>query len=99
MDKPTVLIVGGAWHTTDYLLPLAKTFEDAGYPTKSIGLPSARADPPVAGFSGDVAAVRDAATQLIEAKKDIIAVMHSLGASRELKLCIDWENRRTTTPE
>ena len=79
MAKPTLLIVGGAWHTADYLVPLSKIFEDAGYPTKTIGLPSVGADPPVTGFSRDVAAVHHAATQLISEGKDIIAALKSLG--------------------
>ena len=79
MSTATVLIVGGAWHTADYLHPLSKVFEDDGYPTKIIGLPSVGANPPATDFDGDVKAVRDAATQLITEKKDIIAILHSMG--------------------
>ena len=79
MEKPTVLIVGGAWHTSDYLAPLAQVFENAGYPVNFLGLPSVGASPPAKDFSGDVAAIRNIAAQLIAQNKDIIAVLHSIG--------------------
>lgn len=40
MSKPTILLVGGAWHTANYLSPLVATLEAAGYPTTALGLPS-----------------------------------------------------------
>ena len=79
MEKPTILIVGGAWHPRDYLTPLAQVFEDAGYPTRTMGLPSVGASPPAVDFSGDVAAIRNTVTRLIAENKDVIAVLHSLG--------------------
>ena len=79
MEKPTIIIVGGAWHTAEYLSPLAKVFEKDGYPVVSLGLPSSGANPAVKDFSEDVAAVRKLATTLIAEKKDIIAVLHSFG--------------------
>jgi alpha-beta hydrolase superfamily lysophospholipase len=79
MAKPTIIIVGGAWHTVDYLFLLAKVFEELGYSTKSIGLPSVGANPPVTDFSGDVAAVRNAAAEIVSENKDLIAVLHSFG--------------------
>ena len=79
MTKPTILIVGGAWHTVDYLNVLAKVFENDGYPTRTLGLPSVGSNPPATDFSGDVAAIKKIATELIAEKKDIIAVLHSFG--------------------
>ena len=79
MGKPTIFLVGGAWHTVDYLKPLADIFENVGYSTVAVGLTSVGANPPATDFSGDVAAVRNAAIQLIAEDKDIIAVLHSLG--------------------
>ena len=79
MSNPTILLVGGAWHTADYLDPLAKVFEKAGYPTVALGLPSVGASPPAPDFSIDVNAIREIVQKLIADKKEIIAVFHSLG--------------------
>ena len=66
-------------HTSDFLIPLAQVFGMAGHAAKFLGLPSVGASPPVLDFSDDVAAVRNIAFQLIAQRKDIIAVLHSLG--------------------
>ena len=74
-----MLLVGGAWHTTDYLEPLAAMLEAAGYPAVRVSLPSVGADPPKSDFGDDVAAIRDAASQLISEKKRVLAILHSYG--------------------
>ena len=79
MSNPTILIVGGAWHTAEYLGPLAKVFKEAGYPAVTLGLPSVGASPAAPDFSIDVKAIHDEATKLIADKKEVIAVLHSFG--------------------
>lgn len=79
MAKPTILLIAGAWHTADCFGPLTELLEASDYPTVSLGLPSAGASPPVSDFSGDVTAIRSAASQLIAADKEVVAVMHSYG--------------------
>ena len=79
MPNPTILLVGGGWHTAAYLDPLAQVFEKAGYPTVALGLPSVGACPPALDFSIDVDAIRSTAQRLIADKREIIAVLHSLG--------------------
>ncbi|MCJ1436719.1 hypothetical protein MMC27_006101 [Xylographa pallens] len=79
MAKPTILLVGGAWHTADYFGPLVKVFEEAGYPTFALGLPSVGANPPATDYSVDVNAIHYHATRLIAEDKEIIAVFHSMG--------------------
>lgn len=79
MAKPTILLVAGAWHTADYFGPLIKLLEATNYPTVSLGLPSVGASPPVSDFSGDVAAIRTAASELIADDKEVVAVLHSYG--------------------
>ena len=54
MSKPTVLLVGGAWHTAEYLGSLLNVFKEAGYPAVALGLPSAGASPAAPDFSVDV---------------------------------------------
>ena len=74
-----MLLVGGAWHPTDYLMPLAAMLEAAGYPAMCLSLPSVGANPPKSDFGDDVAVIRSAASQLISEKKRVLAVLHSYG--------------------
>ena len=79
MSKPTILLVGGAWHTADYLKPLATALEAADYPTIALALPSVGASPPKLDFGADVALIRSTASELAADEKHIVAVMHSFG--------------------
>ena len=79
MAKPTILLVGGAWHTADYFGPLLKVFKEEGYPAVALGLPSVGAHPAATDFSVDINVIRDQVTRLIAEKKEIIAVLHSYG--------------------
>ena len=79
MAKPAVLLVGGAWHTADYLGPLSKVFQGEGYPTVTLGLPSVGSSPAAKDFSADVNAVRDRAKRLIAEHEELIVVLHSFG--------------------
>ena len=79
MTKPTILLVGGAWHTAAYLEPLATTLEAAGYPTVTLGLPSVGANPPKSDFGADVAIIRSTVFELVSEGKRILAVLHSYG--------------------
>ena len=79
MSKPTILLVGGAWHTADYLKPLAAALEAAGYPTITLALPSVGASPSKLDFGDDVALVRSKAMDLAAEGKDTVAVLHSFG--------------------
>ena len=80
MPKPTILLVGGAWHPADYLKPLATALEGAGYPTLTLALPSVGPSPSVKlGFRDDVGLVRSTASELVCDGNDIVAVLHSFG--------------------
>lgn len=79
MSKPTILLVGGAWHTADYLGPLATVLEVSGYPAVPLGLPSVGAIPPKPDFGDDVALVRSTVSKLISEGKRVLAVLHSYG--------------------
>ena len=74
-----MLLVGGAWHTTDYLEPLAAMLETAGYLAVRVSLPSVGANPPKSDFGDDVAVIRSAASELISEKKRVLAILHSYG--------------------
>ena len=75
MPKPTILLVGGAWHTADYLKPLATALEAADYPTLTLALPSVGASPPKLDFGDDVALVRSTASELVCDGKDSAALL------------------------
>ena len=80
MPKPTILLVGGAWHPADCVKPLATALEGAGYPTLTLALPSVGPSPSVKlGFRDDVGLVRSTASELVCDGNDIVAVLHSFG--------------------
>ena len=79
MSTPTILLVGGAWHTADYLKPLATALEAADYSTITLALPSVGANPSKLDFGDDVALIRSMALNLAAEGKDIVAVLHSFG--------------------
>lgn len=80
MPKPTILLVGGAFHPESYFRSLKVTIEQAGYPTSALSLPSAGAYPPECDFSEDVFAIRSRACELVSKGKRVVAVLHSYGA-------------------
>lgn len=79
MSKPTILLVGGSWHTAEYLGPLATVLEVSGYPAVPLSLPSVGAIPPKPDFGDDVALVRSTVSKLISEGKRVLAVLHSYG--------------------
>ena len=79
MIKPTILLVGGAWHTPAYLKPLATILEATDYPTLTLALPSVDAKPAKKNFGDDVGLVRSTAEGLAADGKHMVAVMHSFG--------------------
>jgi pimeloyl-ACP methyl ester carboxylesterase len=78
--KPTIILIPGAWHTTEGFGPLESFLEKAGYPTKAIDLPSAGAHPGHPDFDQDVAEIRKAVLDLIDEGKEVVVVMHSFGS-------------------
>jgi len=80
-EKPYIALVPGAWHSPVHYQELLNLFEKAGYPTKSIQLPSVgSADPNKESVAGDAAAIREnLLLPLIDSGKDVVLVMHSYG--------------------
>jgi pimeloyl-ACP methyl ester carboxylesterase len=78
--KPTIILIPGAWHTTEGFGPLKSFLEKAGYPTKAVDLPSAGAHPGHPNFNQDVAVIRKVVLDLIDEKKEVVVVMHSFGS-------------------
>ncbi len=77
MSKPTFVLVHGAFHTSAVYDGLRMNLAAHGYPSVAVSLPSVGANPPHYDFAGDVAAIRDAVTQLVEQGRNVVVVMHS----------------------
>lgn len=77
LAKPTIVLVGGAWHEPHLYSPLSSALESAGYTVSTPALPS------VGGLqediSEDVSAVREAIISTADAGNDVVVLMHSYG--------------------
>jgi pimeloyl-ACP methyl ester carboxylesterase len=78
--KPTIILIPGAWHTTEGFGPLKSFLEKAGYPTQAVDLPSAGAHPGHPNFDQDVVEIRKVVLDLIHEGKEVVVVMHSFGS-------------------
>lgn len=79
MSKPSILLIGGAWHTPEHFRPLRNLLEKAGYAVLCPRLPTNSLYPPQDALEQGVKLVRTLATQLIDEGKEIIVLMHSYG--------------------
>lgn len=79
--KPEIVLVPGAWHSPSHYQDLFDQFEQNGYKTHSIRLPSVgSADPKSITVSGDVNAVRDLVLiPLLDAGRNVVVIGHSFG--------------------
>ena len=78
MNKPTFVLVPGAWHQPSIYSSVMNTLDAHGYPTVGLPLPSAGAMPPNMTFDEDVNAIRDLVTKLVDTEgKEVILVVHS----------------------
>lgn len=78
-QKPIIVLIPGAWHTTDSFLPLITQLSLATYPTIAISLPSASVHPGLQSLTPDIDYVRNVIKSLVDAEKEVVVVMHSGG--------------------
>lgn len=79
-EKPTIVLVHGAWHNPSCWDEVRKHLEEHSYPTVAVHLPSAGRNPPVTSHLEDTAVVRKELERLIVSEgKEVILVMHSYG--------------------
>lgn len=78
-QRPIIVLIPGAWHTTESFLPLITQLSLDSYPTIAISLPSASAHPGHQSLDPDVAYVRNVIKTLVDAEKEVVVVMHSGG--------------------
>ena len=78
-EKPTILLVHGAWHSSSIWGPLRELLTSHSYPSVAVDLPSPGSAPPC-DLQDDVAVVREALMKLIvDEGKEVVLVMHSYG--------------------
>lgn len=81
-SKPSIVLIPGAWHTPAHYEELIALLENAGYPVKSMQLPSAGStDPESHSVATDAEAIRQKLLYplLEEEGKDVVVLMHSYG--------------------
>nr|POF15620.1 hypothetical protein CFP56_48814 [Quercus suber] len=66
MAKPTIVFVPGAWHGPEIYDATMANLSSHGYLSVGLPLPSVGAHPPHTSFDGDVGAIRDCLTRLVE---------------------------------
>jgi pimeloyl-ACP methyl ester carboxylesterase len=79
MEKPTIVLVPGAWHKATIYSSVSSILNTHGYPTILLDLPSVGAVPPHTSFDHDVSAIRECLTSLVSQNKDVVLVAWSYG--------------------
>ncbi|THX75147.1 hypothetical protein D6D04_07549 [Aureobasidium pullulans] len=83
MSKPSIVLVPGAWHVPAHFNQVIDKLEDQGYVCLCVNLPTNTRDPLVdgrlLGIEDDVAAIRAAVTNQLDAGNDVVAATHSYG--------------------
>ena len=78
-EKPTFVLVPGAWSLPHVFDKLRSILSDKDYPSEAPAHPSVGTEPPTAALADDVDHLRNVIRGLIEQEKEVIVVMHSYG--------------------
>ncbi len=79
-EKPTIVLVHGAWHDSSCWDATREELTKHSYPSVVVKLPSVGSNPPVASHHEDTAAVRKELERVIVSEgKEVVLVMHSYG--------------------
>ena len=79
-QKPSILIVHGAWHHPAYFKTFIDLLSTQGYPVICPHLPTcSNDDPPTKALEDDVELICATATELADKGQEIIAVVHAYG--------------------
>ncbi|THZ58120.1 hypothetical protein D6C85_10319 [Aureobasidium pullulans] len=83
MSKPSIVLVPGAWHVPAHFNHVIEKLEDQAYVCVGVNLPTNSRNPLVdgrlLGIEDDVAAIRAAVTNQLDAGNDVVVVTHSYG--------------------
>ena len=77
--KPDLVLIPGAWHTSECYDLIAPSLKSAGYDVTALTLPSVGAEPPLDNIDDDVTLIHETVERLADAGKDVVVVMHSYG--------------------
>ncbi|KAL8852655.1 MAG: hypothetical protein Q9221_002415 [Calogaya cf. arnoldii] len=78
--KPTLVLVSGGWHTPKTYSKFTKSLRSAGYEVHVPRLPSMNGvRPPNTDLATDTAVIHDHVESLVEAGRQVVAIMHSYG--------------------
>ncbi|EKD16237.1 hypothetical protein MBM_05531 [Drepanopeziza brunnea f. sp. 'multigermtubi' MB_m1] len=79
-EKPTIVIVPGAWQLASGYVPFATQLQEAGLPTEVIAFPSVGGtESPLPGLPEDVIETQKVLTRLVEEGKEVVLLCHSYG--------------------
>lgn len=83
MTKPTIAVVPGAWHAPAHFQEFTDLLEKAGYPTKTLQLPSSgSSNPNDHTAETDAKAIREQLLlPLLDGNNDVVLVLHSFAGS------------------
>ena len=77
MSKPTFLFCPGAWHTTDFFDKIIAILKPLGYRCITVPMPSVGSVPATKGIDEDIAAIRTAVLEEVEAGREVVINAHS----------------------
>lgn len=93
-EKPTFVLVPGAWHKPIIYKSVATHLKTHGYPTILLPLPSSGAIPPHEDFTQDVLSIRACLSALINLEhKEVILVVHSYTGLPGSEACRDLSQK------
>ncbi|XDG00629.1 hypothetical protein ABKA04_000244 [Annulohypoxylon sp. FPYF3050] len=79
-NKPTLIIIHGAWHVPENYAKLTRALESQGYEVHVPRLPSVNgARPPNSDLTTDTHLIRSYVESLVRAGRTVLAIMHSYG--------------------
>ncbi|KAF5860703.1 hypothetical protein ETB97_001210 [Aspergillus alliaceus] len=78
-DKPTILLIPGAWHQGSTFEPVAKILRAQGYQVETVTLPSAGGPKSTTAYDDAEHIQKAYLNDLIAQGKEVILVMHSYG--------------------
>ncbi|KAI9925362.1 hypothetical protein ASPWEDRAFT_62807 [Aspergillus wentii DTO 134E9] len=78
-EKPTIVLVPGAWSKPFFYEKLQSSLADRGFQSETHAHPSIGAEPPTKTLDDDVSALRGVIARLCDAGKRIVVVAHSYG--------------------
>lgn len=77
-DKPTIVLLHGAWHDSSCWTPVTSLLKEHQYPFVALDLQSAGGDLSTTA-EDDVAQIQKTTSELVTQGKEVVLVMHSYG--------------------